>query len=40
MVKSAEDTTYQRWIDVTQMIEDVGGVVTLQLERQQTIIVQ
>jgi biopolymer transport protein ExbD len=39
IVKSAEDATYQRWIDVTSAIEDAGGIVTLQLEQKQTVIV-
>ncbi|MFT5471370.1 MAG: biopolymer transport protein ExbD [Verrucomicrobiales bacterium] len=39
MLKSAKDTTYQRWIDLTSRIEKAGGIVTLQLEQEQTIIV-
>ena len=39
ILKSADDVTYQRWMDVTGVIEAVGGVVTLQLEQQQTVIV-
>ena len=39
IVKSAEDTTYQRWIDVTTAIERAGGIITLQLEQKQTVIV-
>ena len=39
IVKSADDVTYQRWLDITGIIEKAGGVVTLQLEQQQTVIV-
>lgn len=39
MLKSAEDTTYQRWVDLTTRIERAGGIVTLQLEQEQTVIV-
>ncbi|MEM7015324.1 MAG: biopolymer transporter ExbD [Verrucomicrobiota bacterium] len=39
MLKSAKDTSYQRWIDLTTRIEKGGGIVTLQLEQQQTVIV-
>ena len=39
IVKSSEDATYQRWIDVTTTIEDAGGIITLQLEKKQTVIV-
>lgn len=39
MLKSAKDTSYQRWIDLNTRIERGGGIVTLQLEQQQTVIV-
>lgn len=39
MLKSAQDTQYQRWIDLTSRVEKAGGIVTLQLEQQQTVIV-
>jgi len=39
IVKSAEEATYQRWIDVTSTIERAGGIITLQLEKKQTVIV-
>lgn len=39
VVKSDAETTYQRWILVTSMIEQGGGIVTLQLEQEQTTIV-
>ncbi len=39
ILKSADDVTYQRWMNVTGAIEAAGGIVTLQLEQQQTVIV-
>ena len=39
IVKSAEDTEYQVWIDVTTRIEEAGGIVTLQLETEQRVMV-
>lgn len=39
ILKSEDDVTYQRWMDVTGVIEKAGGIVTLQLEQQQTVIV-
>tara|TARA_R110002096_G_scaffold169222_3_gene340761 strand:- start:6324 stop:6752 length:429 start_codon:yes stop_codon:yes gene_type:complete len=39
ILKSSDDVTYQRWMDVTGLIQKAGGVVTLQLEQQQTVIV-
>ena len=39
IVKSAEDTEYQVWIDVTTRIEEAGGIVTLQLEKEQRLMV-
>jgi biopolymer transport protein ExbD len=37
IVKSASDTPYDRWIDVTGRIENAGGIITLQLELEQTV---
>jgi biopolymer transport protein ExbD len=38
VVKSTKDTPYDRWIRYTGWISDAGGVVTLQLEEEQTVI--
>lgn len=40
LVKSTKDTPYERWIQVTGLIEDAGGSITLQLEEEQTVIAQ
>ncbi len=37
LVKSKPDTPYERWIEVTGIIEDVGGTITLQIEEQRTV---
>ena len=37
VVKSSKDTPYDRWISITGLIETAGGVVTLQLEEEQTV---
>lgn len=39
IVKSADETPYQFWIDVTTRIEEAGGIVTLQLEQEQRVMV-
>jgi biopolymer transport protein ExbD len=39
IVKSDKDTPYNRWIEVTSRIEDVGGIVTLQLEEEREVAV-
>ena len=39
IVKSRKDTPYLQWIAVTSRIEDAGGIVTLQLEEEQTVAV-
>ncbi len=38
VVKSSKDTPYDRWISITGLIETAGGVVTLQLEEEQTVL--
>ena len=38
VVKSSRDTSYDHWIHVTELIEQVGGVITLQLEEEQTVV--
>ena len=39
-VKSRKEVPYSHWMDVTDIIEDAGGVITLQLEEEQTVQVQ
>jgi biopolymer transport protein ExbD len=36
VVKSKPDTPYEIWIEVAAYIKDAGGIITLQLEEQQT----
>jgi biopolymer transport protein ExbD len=38
IVKSHQDVPYDRWIYFTGLIGEAGGVVTLQLEEEQTVI--
>lgn len=40
IVKSKNDTPYHHWIDITAVIEESGGHVTIQREEEQTIQVQ
>lgn len=37
VVKSDADTPYNQWILVTSLIEDAGGVVTLQMEEEREV---
>ena len=37
VVKSNDDTPYQHWIEVTGMIEEAGGVITIQREEEREI---
>ena len=37
VIKSAPDTTYERWIEISQIIDQAGGTLTLEIESQQTI---
>ena len=37
VVKSAKDTPYLHWIAVTGQIDEAGGIITLQLEEEQTV---
>lgn len=37
IVKSADDTPYDHWIDVTGRIEKAGGIITLELEQEKVI---
>ena len=37
IVKSSKDTPYFRWISTTSLIEDAGGIVTLQLEEEREV---
>jgi biopolymer transport protein ExbD len=38
VVKSSKDTPYDHWITVTGWIEEAGGIITLQLEEEQTVV--
>lgn len=37
VVKSAKDTPYHFWIDITGQIEQAGGVITLQIEEEREV---
>ena len=37
IVQSSPRTNYQHWVKVTSIIEKAGGIITLQLEKQETI---
>lgn len=37
VVKSSDDTPYSRWIEITTQIEDLGGIVTLQIEEEKEV---
>lgn len=39
VVRSDDDTTYQHWIQVTGMIEDAGGLITIQVEEERQVVV-
>ena len=39
-VKSRKEVPYSHWMQVTGIIEDAGGVITLQIEEEQTVTVQ
>lgn len=39
VVKSKPDTPYRHWIAITSQIEDAGGIITMQLEEEQTVAV-
>ena len=39
VLKSRKDVPYERWINVTGLIEQAGGIVTLQIEEEQAHIV-
>ncbi|MBM4074253.1 MAG: biopolymer transporter ExbD [Planctomycetes bacterium] len=39
IVKSEKDVPYLRWIDFTSRIEDLGGIITLQLEEEREVVV-
>jgi hypothetical protein len=36
-VKSKTDTPYHHWIKVTELIEQAGGVITIQREEEQQV---
>jgi len=37
IVKSSPRTQYQHWVNVTSAIETAGGIITLQLEKKETV---
>ncbi len=37
VLKSKPDTPYERWIEVTNLVQKAGGIITLQLEEQRTV---
>ena len=37
VLKSKPNTPYERWIEVTDIIQKAGGIITLQLEEQRTV---
>lgn len=39
VIKSDKDVPYTKWIDFTSRIEDLGGVITLQLEEEREVAV-
>ena len=39
IVKSAGETTYQRWITATTAIESAGGIITIQMEQEEVKVV-
>ena len=39
-VKSRKEVAYSHWMDITGIIENAGGVITLQLEETQTVNVE
>ena len=39
VVKSEPDTPYSHWIFVTSIIEDAGGIITLQMEEEREVVV-
>ena len=38
VVKSSKDTPYHQWIKVTDVIEQAGGIITLQIEEERTVV--
>ena len=40
ILKSKPDTTYQHWISISAMIEEAGGIITVQREEERKIQVQ
>ena len=39
-VKSRKEVPYSHWMNITGLIEDAGGVITLQMEEEQTVKIQ
>lgn len=40
VVKSSSQTPYEFWIDMTRLIEEAGGIVTLELEESETVVIE
>ena len=40
VVKSKTDVEYKHWIDITSRIEDVGGIITLQVEEEREVMLR
>jgi len=40
VVQSKPDTPYDHWIQVTGLIEEAGGIITLQIEEERSVTVQ
>jgi biopolymer transport protein ExbD len=40
IVKSSQDTPYDHWIQMTGLIEQAGGIVTLQVEEERTVVAE
>ena len=39
VVKSKADTPYYHWVTVTEMVESAGGIITIQTEEEQQVVV-
>jgi biopolymer transport protein ExbD len=40
IVKSDKETPYQRWIEITGMIESAGGVITLRMDDERKVMLK
>ena len=39
VVKSGQDATWQHWLEVTTLIDDAGGIMTMQLEEEREVMI-